>query len=330
MKTGDGVPQYCSRETRGRIGEKRLSTGAKALLSAAALAATVLLFAAPYPFDLKPVWVIPLSVCTILSLWLALTSRFFAGFALACLTAILYALYLQAFEVRYLYQFPLKDGRMFRSGAYYAYRSLFQNGEWGRLMTAAVGAAFLAALNVVTLSGRLHHRSFEAVDGFREQFVRALSTTAAVGAILGLFIGWFRYNVGFVVGIQGMISGLALGLVAGRFLRAESSDSWTQQRRELLLAVGLCSFLFFELIGIGLSQRSFAPHRWLTGLLSGDLREYALGYTRYRWHGYLFHPGPLGWMLFNLLDIILMLFLTIVTLFNRVGHLQAEDAEDDG
>lgn len=94
--------------------------------------------------------------------------------------------------------------------------------------------------------------------------------------------------------------------------------------------MGLCSFLFFELIGIGLSQRSFAPHRWLTGLLSGDMREYALGYTRYRWHGYLFHPGPLGWMLFNLLDIILMLFLTIVTLFNRVGHLQAEDAGDDG
>jgi hypothetical protein len=330
MKTGDSVRQDGSIEIREGLTEKGLPIGAKAILSGTALAATILLFAVPYPFNIEPVWVIPLSVCTILSLWLALTSRFLAGFALACLGAILYAFYLQAFEVHYLYQFPLKDGRMFRSGAYYAYRSLFQNGEWGRLMTAAVGAAFLAALNVVTLSGRLHHRSFEAVDGFREQFVRALSTTAAVGAILGLFIGWFRYNVGFVVGIQGMISGLALGLLASRLLRRESSGSWTQQRRELLLAVGLCSFLFFELIGIGLSQRSFAPHRWLTGLLSGDLREYALGYTRYRWHGYLFHPGPLGWMLFNLLDIILMLFLTIVTLFNRVGHLQAEDAEDDG
>ena len=310
--------------------ERRLSIGAKALLSTAALAATILLFAVPYPFDLEPVWVIPLSVCTVLSLWLALTSRFLAGFALACLGAILYAFYLQAFEVRYLYQFPLKDGRMFRSGAYYAYRSLFQNGEWTRLMAATAAAVFLAALNIATLSGRLHHRPSKAVDGFRERFVHALSTTAAVGALLGLLIGWFRYNVGFVVGIQGIVSGLALGLVAGRFLRRESSAGWTQQRRELLLAAGLCSFLFFELVGIGLSQRSFAPHLWLAGLLSGDLREYSLGYTRYRWHAYLFHPGPLAWVLFNLLDIVFMLFLTMVTLFNRVGHLQAEDAEDDG
>jgi hypothetical protein len=153
-----------------------------------------------------------------------------------------------------------------------------------------------------------------------------LTTTAVVGALLG----WFRYNIGFVVGIQGMISGLALGLVAGRFLRAESSRGWTQQRRELLLAAGLCSFLFFEFVGIGLSQRSFAPHLWLAGLLSGDLREYSLGYTRYRWHAYLFRPGPLAWVLFNLLDIVFMLFLIMVTLFNRVGHLRAEDAEDDG
>jgi hypothetical protein len=330
MKTGDTLPQRDSNETRRRIKEKGPSIVAKALLSAAALAATVLLFAAPYPFDLEPLWVIPLCVSCILSLWLALTSRFLAGFALACLTAILYAFYLQAFEVRYLYRFPLKDGQMFQSGAYYAYRAIFQNGEWARLVTATAGAAFLAALNIATLFGRLHHRPFGAVDGFRGEFVRALLTTAAVGALLGLLIGWFRYNIGLVVGIQGMLSGLALGLLAGRFLRRESSGDWTQQRRELLLAAGLCSFLFFELIGIGFCQRSFAPHHWLTGLLSGHLHEFVFGYTRYRWHTYLLRPGPLAWVLFNLLDIIFMLFLTIVTLFNRVGCVQAKESGDDG
>jgi hypothetical protein len=139
--------------------EKGLSIRRKILLSVAALIATLLLFAAPYPLDLEPVWVIPLCVSAILSLWLALTSRFLAGFALACLTGILYTFSLQAFEVRYLYQFPLKDGRMFRGGAYYAYDALFRNGEWTRLMTAAGGVFFLVALNFVTLIGRFHHRS---------------------------------------------------------------------------------------------------------------------------------------------------------------------------
>ena len=297
-----------------------LSIRRKILLSAAALASAVLLLSVPYPLTTETVWVIPVCVSTILSLWLALTSRFFAAFAVACLAGILYAFFLQAFEVRYLYRFPLKDGRMFQSGAYYAYRSLFRDAEWTRLIPAVAGTAFLAALNVMTLTGRLHHRSDARVDSFRARFVRDLSITTLIGALLGLFIGWFRYNVGFVVGIQGMISGLALGLLAGRSLRGRSSGAYTQQRRELLLAAGLCSFLFFELIAIGLSQRSFAPHRWLTGLLSGDLRECVFGYTRYRWHTYLFRPGPLGWTLFNLLDIVFMLFLTMVTLFNRVGR----------
>jgi hypothetical protein len=310
--------------------EEGLSIRRKILLSAAALISAVLLLSVPYPLATETVWVIPVCVSTILSLWLALTGRFFAGFAVACLAGILYAFFLQAFEVRYLYRFPLKDGHMFQSGAYYAYRSLLRDAEWTRLIPAAAGAAFLAALNTVTLFGRLHHGPRADVDGFRARFIRGLSITTLIGALLGLLIGWFRYNVGFVVGIQGMLSGLALGLLAGRFLRRESSGGWTQQRRELLLAAGLCSFLFFELIGIGLSQRSFAPHRWLTGLLSGDLREFIFGYTRYRWHTYLFRPGPLAWVLFNLLDIIFMLFLAMVTLFSRVGSTQSEDTGDAG
>jgi hypothetical protein len=303
---------------------------AKALLSAVALAATLSLFAAPYPFDLEPVWVIPVCVSTILSLWLALTSRFLAALALACLTGIVYAFSLQAFEVRYLYQFPLKDGRMFRSGAYYAYSSILRNREWAPLMTAAGGFTFLTALNVVTLSGRFHHRSPAPVDGLRKPFAHVLSVTVAVGALLGLLIGWSRYHVGFVTGIQGMLSGLGLGLLAGRFLKPSSASVWTVRRREILLATGLCTFLFFELIGIGLCQRSFAPHAWLASLLSGDVHEYVLGYRRYRWHSYIFRPGPLGWVLFNLLDIIFMIFFTLITLFNRVGHVRPENAGGDG
>jgi hypothetical protein len=164
----------------------------------------------------------------------------------------------------------------------------------------------------------------------REPFVRGLATTIAVGALPGLFIGWVRYHCGFVTGIQGMLSGLALGLIAGRFLKPVSSIVWTERRREVLLVAGLCSFLFFELIGIGLCQRSFAPHRWLVTHLSGDLHEFVIGYTRYRWHTYLFRPGPLAWVLFNLMDIIFLLFFTMITLFNRVGPLQAQDPEDDG
>ena len=304
--------------------------GAKALLAAVALAATLSLFAAPYPFDLEPVWAIPVCVSTILSLWLALTSRFLAAFALACLSGILYAFSLQAFEVHYLYQFPLKDGRTFRSGAYYAYSSILRNREWAPLMTAAGGVAFLTALNTITLSGRFHHRSPPPADGLRTPFIHALATTMAVGALLGLFIGWSRYHVGFVTGIQGMLSGLGLGLLSGRFLKPSSASVWTGQRRELLLAAGLCSFLFFELIAIGLCQRSFAPHIWLASLLSGDIHEHVQGYSRYRWHAYLFRPGPLAWGLFNLLDIIFMLFLTMVTLFSRLGSLQSEGTGSDG
>jgi len=302
--------------------------GVKALLSGAALAATLSLFAAPYPFDLESVWVIPVCVSTILSLWLALTSRFLAAFALACLTGIVYAFSLQAFEVRYLYRFPLKDGSMFQSGAYYAYRSILRNREWIPFAIAISGIAYLAALNIMTLSGRFHHRSAALADGLRTPFMHAVATTMAVGALLGLFMGWSRYHVGFVTGIQGMLSGLGLGLLAGRFLKGAPARVWTVRRREILLATGLCTFLFFELIAVGLCQRSFAPHLWISSLLSGDIHEYVLGYRRYQWHAYLFRPGPLGWVLFNLLDIVFMLFFTLITLFNRVGHVLPGDSTD--
>jgi len=196
-------------------------------------------------------------------------------------------------------------------------------------MTAATGGASLTALNIITLSGRFHHRSAALADGLRTPFMHALATTMAVGALLGLFIGWSRYHVGFVTGIQGMLSGLGLGLLAGRFLKHSSSSVWTERRREMLLAFSLCTFLLFELIGIGLCQRSFAPHAWLASLLSGDVHEYVLGYSRYRWHTYLFRPGPLGWVLFNLLDIIFMIFLAMITLFNRVGHVGSKDTTDE-
>jgi uncharacterized membrane protein len=307
-----------------------LSIRRKILLSAATLIATVLLFSVPYPLSLETAWAIPVCVSTIFSLWLALTSRVFAAFAIACLAGILYAFYLQAFEVRYLYQFPLKDGRMFQSGAYHAYRSLFRDAQWVSLMPAAVAAVFAAVLNVMTVTGRLHHPVRASADAFSTRFLKGLLASAIVGALLGLFVGWFRFHFGFTVGIQGMLSGLALGLIGGRFLGRGSPDGWTWRHRELLLTTGLASFLFFQLIGIGLSQQSFAPHRWLVGLLSGDLREYVLGYTRYRWHTYLFRPGPIGWTLFNLLDLVFLVFFTLITIFNRVVNSSAESAKDEG
>jgi hypothetical protein len=129
----------------------------KILLSVATLIARGLLCSVPYLLAIETAWVIPLCVSGILSLWLALTGRFLAGFAVACLAGILYAFFLQAFEVRYLYRFSLKDGRMFQSGGYSAYRSLFREAEWTRLIAAAAGTTFLAALNIVTLFCRLHH-----------------------------------------------------------------------------------------------------------------------------------------------------------------------------
>lgn len=310
-------------------GEEGLSLGRKIVLSVAALIATLLFFSAPYPLSLETIWTIPVAVFTVLSLWLALTSRFFAGFALACLAGILSAFYAQAFEVHYLYRFPLKDGRMFQSGAHYAYRSLLRDSQWMALLPATIGASFLALLNVMTVVGRLHHGAPSSARDENGGVLRGLCAAALVGSLVGLFVGWFRYNHGFVVGIQGMISGLALGLITSRFLGRGPENIWTWRRREAVLAIGLAAFLVFELIGIGVGQRFFSPLRWVSGMLNGDLREYVVGFSRYQWRNYLFRPGPVGWMLFNLLDVVFLVFLTLVTMFNRVGNHGEEEKEGE-
>lgn len=310
--------------------EEGLPIRRKVLLSAAVVVATFLFFSVPHPLSLETIWAIPVGVFTVLSLWLALTSRFFAGFALACLAGILTAFCLQAFEVHYLYRFPMKDGRMFQGGAYYAYSSLLRDSRWVALLPAAAGASFVALLNIVTALGRLHHHSRPSADAFTARFLKSLLAAAIVGALIGLFIGWVRYSFGFVVGIQGMVCGMAVGLITSRFLRAGFENIWTWRRREVVLATGLAGFLVFELIGIGLSQRFFSPLQWLAGMISGDLREYIHGFSRYRWSTYLFRPGPVGWMLFNLLDIVFLVFLTLVTMFNKVGNQDEEDERKKG
>ena len=135
-----------------------------------------------------------------------------------------------------------------------------------------------------------------------------------IASLFGVAIGYFRQDHGFVVGIQGLAVGIVLGLSAGKVLGSGGPDPWANGGRETILLFLTAGFLAGEIIGLGLAQRTFAPHLWLQQMLRGDAHEHMFGYSRYMWEVRHLRPGPVAWVLFNFLDIIFQVFMTAIML----------------
>jgi len=281
-----------------------------AVLSALACVAAVLLSASTLRFEVRTACIVAVLASALGALWFPFGYRFFGLFSVAWVAAGIFSPLQELFRTRYLYEFPLKNGQMFRSGGYMRYRML-DAADWAQLALVGVGALFLVFVGVGALTDRLrNHSPEERATGFDPGTYGRVVVALLVAALCGAAIGYFRQDHGFVVGIQGLAVGIVLGLSAGRVL----SFSWTGGGRETILLLLTAGFLIAEITGIGLAQRTFAPHLWLRQMLRGDAHEHMFGYSRYMWEVRHLRPGPIAWVLFNFLDIIFQVFMTAIML----------------
>jgi hypothetical protein len=281
-----------------------------AALSALACVAATLLSASPLRFEVRTVFIVAVLASALGALWFPFGYRFLGLFSVAWTAACLCSPLQELFRTRYLYEFPLKNGQMFRSGAYMRYR-MFDAADWAQLALVGIGALFFVFVGLGALTDRLrNHSSEERATGFDPGTYGRVVVAVLIAALFGVAIGYFRQDHGFVVGIQGLVVGIVLGLSAGKVL----SSPWTGGGRETILLFLTAGFLIGEIIDIGLAQRTFAPDLWLQEMLRGDAHEHLFGFSRYMWEVRHLRPGPVAWVLFNFLDIIFQVFMTAIML----------------
>ena len=146
--------------------------------------------------------------------------------------------------------------------------------------------------------------------------VSRLAPAILVAGTLGMIVGAIRGRTEFVVGVQGLMFGCFLGLIGGHMGRRDAPADWSWWRTLGATLSVWGSFVLFEFWGIGLGMPHPNAWGWLAGMLDGTLHEpmlgMALGPGRFR--GHAFRPGPVAWVLFNLLDLCFMLVMTFVLL----------------
>lgn len=285
-----------------------------AALSALACGAATLLSASPLRFAVRTVCIVAVLASALGALWFPVGYRFFGLFSVALVAACVHFPLQELFRTRYLYEFPLRNGQMFRSGEYVRYRTL-DAADWAQLALVGIGALFFVFVGLGALTDRLrNHSSEERATGFDPGTYGRVVVALPIAALFGVAIGYFRQDHGFVVGIQGLVVGIALGLSAGKVLSSGRPAPWTGGGRETVLLLLTAGFLIGEIIGIGLAQRTFAPDLWLQEMLRWDAHEHLFGFSRYAWEVRHLRPGPVAWVLFNFLDIIFQVFMTAIML----------------
>ncbi len=130
--------------------------------------------------------------------------------------------------------------------------------------------------------------------------------------LLGMAVGFTRWQFGLLPILQGMLAGLIAGTLTGYFVPADARTFNFEQR--LFVSVMLVIlFVFGELTGIGLAMPSFEPWSFVSQVISGEHIDLVVGPSRGSVSSKNLRPvGPIGWIIFNVIDLLFQFFLTLL------------------
>ena len=141
---------------------------------------------------------------------------------------------------------------------------------------------------------------------------------AALAVILGVVTGYARTQMGFIIGIQGMVAGGIMGYLSGRLGRGDPLVDWTCGRRLRMLVWITVLFAGFHLGTLSAihSTGVSGPLEWLGDVLKGYESEPFFGARR---HGsaVVGKVDEVWWVVFQLTDLGLFAFLSIA--FQAIG-----------
>jgi hypothetical protein len=140
-------------------------------------------------------------------------------------------------------------------------------------------------------------------------------TAIAFGAAAGVF----RVDGGFLVGLQGMLVGGLIGWIGGLAARRDDYDGWPFGLRLSMAFALTLVFWVAQIVAADLTKGPFTPGAWLEAAIVDG--ETMFGTSRYTHETHVLRPGPVGWVGFNLLDMLLQTFLTLVTFGMGIGSL---------
>jgi hypothetical protein len=135
--------------------------------------------------------------------------------------------------------------------------------------------------------------------------------------IIGLAAGYCRYWFGYFVLGQGIIVGLTIPWLTGKFSSKRSLKQAVVSKPNTLIVVLLffICFLMAQGVGFGLSQPWFDPIGWVVRTLSGRTSEHIFGISMLGGvASRSFHLGVKGgfWVFLNLFDLFFMVFFLLV------------------
>lgn len=113
--------------------------------SGLAFVASFMLFAAPYPFEIKPLFVAVSLGSVLLGLWMPTMKRFLGALSLAVIAAIGYLIAAEGFRTKYHHRVMLKSGGFFEFGKYFSFQTM-DAGDWLRLASVVGGLIILGFL----------------------------------------------------------------------------------------------------------------------------------------------------------------------------------------
>lgn len=137
--------------------------------------------------------------------------------------------------------------------------------------------------------------------------------------ILGMAVGFIRWQFGLLPILQGMFAGFVAGTATGYFVPAEAK--WLNFGQRMLVSVSLVlTFLVGEFMGIGLGMPNFEPWQFIGQVVSGEHLDLVIGPSRGTVSPANTRPaGPIGWAIFNGLDLLFQLFLTLLGFGIKLG-----------
>ncbi len=143
-----------------------------------------------------------------------------------------------------------------------------------------------------------------------------LAGVVAAG-IIGAAAGCFRYWFGYFVLGQGIIAGLMIPWLTGKFSSGKSLKQAAVVKPNTLIVVPLLfiCFLAAQAAGFGLSQPWFDPVGWVARILSGRTSEAIFGISMLGGVASRnFQMGVKGgfWIFLNLFDLFFMAFFLLV------------------
>jgi len=145
-------------------------------------------------------------------------------------------------------------------------------------------------------------------------WIRRAVPLVALAVAVGAAAGWFRWVVGFIPGLQGMLIGGVLAWMAGRWAQRPDAAHWEPAGRfRLWLMMSLsCWLAIVATLSLLHAQSLTAPLGWLYDVTQGFAGEDFLGAGVYNTV-----EGELQgawWIALNVLDLVFLFSLGILVL----------------